>query len=153
MTRSAPLQEGLTEQWPVAGLTQERLRDRAVAGAPILWPGASPPQKKLTRSCSSSVSEIMVNYNMNLAPGFTPQRPHSSTSECGCSPGSIGAFAFGGPTQPLPAVLPAGKPPLPVWPQDPRTPLCSWGFALLTRAPPGMEQWGLRLCGPLFIES
>ena len=48
LTRSAPLQEGLTkqwlkEQWPNIGCTQERLLDPAVAGAPRLRPGASPP--------------------------------------------------------------------------------------------------------------
>ena len=33
LTRSAPLQEGLTEQWPNAGCTQEYLQDPAVPGA------------------------------------------------------------------------------------------------------------------------
>ena len=47
---SAPLQEGLTEQWsneqgPNVGYTQERLLDPAAAGAPRLWPSARPPQK------------------------------------------------------------------------------------------------------------
>ena len=45
-------------------------------------------------------------------------------------------LAFGGATQPLPGVLPAGEPPLPVWPEKRRTSLCSWGFAFPTRAPP-----------------
>ena len=57
-------------------------------------------------------------------------------------------LAFGGLTQPLPGVLPAGEPPLLIWPEDPRTSLCSWGFALLTRAPPGIELWCFRLCAP-----
>ncbi|XP_030174485.1 uncharacterized protein LOC115516183 isoform X3 [Lynx canadensis] len=55
----------------------------------------------------------------------------SSTSECGCSPGS---------TQPLPGVLPARQPPFHLWPEEPWTPLCSWGFTLPTRAPPGNGQ-------------
>ncbi|XP_044895868.1 uncharacterized protein LOC123380752 [Felis catus] len=46
-------------------------------------------------------------------------------------------LAFGGPSQPQPGVLPAGEPPLPVWPEDARTSVGSWGFALPTRAPPG----------------
>ena len=33
--------------------------------------GASPPQKKSTRSCSSSISGIMANHNTHLTPGFT----------------------------------------------------------------------------------
>ena len=50
LTRSAPLQEGLTEQWPneqwpSVGCTQERLRDPAAAGAPRLRPGATAPEK------------------------------------------------------------------------------------------------------------
>ncbi|XP_047706423.1 dehydrogenase/reductase SDR family member 12 [Prionailurus viverrinus] len=49
-------------------------------------------------------------------------------------------LAFGGPTQPLPGVLPSGEPPLPVWPEEPRNPLRSWGFALPTRAPPDLCQ-------------
>ncbi|VFV45389.1 Hypothetical predicted protein [Lynx pardinus] len=76
LTRSVPLQEGLTEQWtneqwPNIGCTQERLLDPTAAGALRLWPGASPPQKKFVRQCSSSVSGIMENHNTHLAPGFT----------------------------------------------------------------------------------
>ena len=29
------------------------------------------------------------------------------------------------------------------------TPLCSWGFALPTRALPGIKLWSCRLCAPL----
>ena len=36
-----------------------------------------------------------------------------------------------------------------IWPEDPRTPLCSWGFTLLTRAPPGRELRSCSLCVPL----
>ena len=64
--------EGLTEQGPVAGSTQERLQDRAVTNAQRLLPGASPPQKKFPRQCSSSASRIVENHNTHLAPGFTP---------------------------------------------------------------------------------
>ena len=50
MTRSTPLQEGLTEQWPNeqwlnVSCTQERPLDPAIAGAPRLWPGATRPAK------------------------------------------------------------------------------------------------------------
>ncbi|XP_040321419.1 uncharacterized protein LOC121023525 [Herpailurus yagouaroundi] len=50
-------------------------------------------------ACSSSVSGILENHNSHLAPGFTPQRPCSSTSECGCSPESAGTFARGDSSQ------------------------------------------------------
>ena len=63
--------EGLTEQWPGAGRTQECLWDCAATDAQRLWPGASPPQKKFARQCSSSASGIMENHNTHLAPGFT----------------------------------------------------------------------------------
>ena len=59
LTRSTPLWEGLTEQWPNeqwpneqwpnVGCTQERLLEPAAAGASRLRPGASLPQKKFTR--------------------------------------------------------------------------------------------------------
>ena len=112
-----------------------------------LWLGASPPQKKFTRSCNSSISGIMANHNAS-GTRLHPQGPCSSTSECSCSPRSTAAFAFGGLTQPLPGALPAGEPALPVWPKGLQASLCSWGFALLTRAPPGMELQSFRLCTP-----
>ena len=57
-------------------------------------------------------------------------------------------LAFGGPTQPLPGVFPAGELPLPMWPEEPWTPLCSWGFTLPTRTLPGTELQHFRLCAP-----
>ena len=81
LTRSTPLREGLTEQWPNeqwlneqwpnVSCTQERPLDPAVAGAQRLRPGVSLSQKKFARQCSSSVSGIMGNHNTHLAPGFT----------------------------------------------------------------------------------
>ena len=41
--------EGLTEQWPNAGCTWERLWDCASADAQRLWPGSSLSQKKFMR--------------------------------------------------------------------------------------------------------
>ena len=49
-----------------------------------LQPGASPPQKKFARQCSSSTSGIMENHNTHLAPGFTP-----NTRECSHFLGSV----------------------------------------------------------------
>ena len=54
-----------------AGHTQERLQDHAAADAQKLRPGASPPQKKFVRQCSSSISGIMEKHNTHLAPVFT----------------------------------------------------------------------------------
>ena len=67
-----PSVEGLTKQWLGAGCTQEHLQNHAAASTQKLWLGASLPQKKFARQCSSSVSGIMENHNTHLAPGFTP---------------------------------------------------------------------------------
>ena len=71
MTFSAPLQGGLTEQWPNVGCTQERLLNPAAASALRLQPGASQPQKKFEKKYSSSISGFMENHNTHLTPGFT----------------------------------------------------------------------------------
>ena len=71
MTHFPPLWEGLTEQWPNVGCTQERLLDPDATRAPTLGPGASLPQKNFVRQCSSSFSGIMENHNTHLAPDFT----------------------------------------------------------------------------------
>ena len=144
-----PPAEGLSEPWPGARGTQEHSWDPAAAEAQRLWPGASPPQKKVMRSCSSGFSGMMENHNTHLAPGFTP-------GDLVPAPANVVVLEplpEWGATQPLPHALPAGEEPLPVWPEDPRTPLCSWGFALPARAPPGMALQSLRLCAPPFIDS
>ena len=68
LTCSDPLREGLTEQWPGASHTE----DHAAANAQRLQLGASPPQKKFTQSCSSSISGIVVNHNTHLAHVLVP---------------------------------------------------------------------------------
>ena len=141
LTRSAPLQEGLTKQWPGASRTQEHLWGHAVADAQSLWPGASPPQKKFSRQCSSSASGIMENHNTHLAPGFTPMTC-SSTSECGCFLGSAGTRWL---QQFLPNVLPSVEPLFPCGLRTSQTPLCSWRFTLPTRATPGIKLQSFRL--------
>ena len=93
LTCSAPLREGLTEQWLGAGCTQERLWDCAAADTQRLWPGARLPQKKFTQSCSSSTSEIMANHNTHLAPGFTPSN---------LAPAPVNVVDLLGPLGPLP---------------------------------------------------
>ena len=136
MTRSAPLWEGLTEQWPNIGCTQERPLDPVVAGALGLRPGASPPQKKFMRQCRSSVSGIMEDHNTHLAPGFTIND---------LAPAPVNVAAFWG------LLGPGGFNSLyqmsfQQWNhfslcdlRTSQTPLCSWGFALPTRAPPGIK--------------
>ena len=61
----------------------------------------------------------MENHNTHLAPGFTLNDLVPAPANVVPSQVHWG-LAFGGPAQPLPGVLPAGEPPLPVWPEDPR---------------------------------
>ena len=77
----------------------------------------------------------MESHNTHLAPGFIPSHLVPAPANVVVLPGHSG-LAFGGPTQPVPGVLPAVEPPLS---EEPRTPLCPWGFALPTRALLGIE--------------
>ena len=65
LSRSNILGECLTDQW-LAASPLPRMEDRAAADAQSI----SPPQKKFTQLCNSSVSGIMENHNSHLAPGF-----------------------------------------------------------------------------------
>ena len=123
---------------------------RAAADAQRLQPGASPPRKKFARQRSSSASGIMENHNTHLAPGFIPSDLVPAPVNAVILLGLLGP-CLGGAAQPLPGVLPAGELPLPVWPEELQTPLCSSGFALLTRALPGIELRSFRSALPLFI--
>ena len=49
-------------------------------------------------------------------------------------------------SQPLPNVIPAGSCLSLCVPRTAQTSLCSWGFALSTRAPPGIKLQSFRLC-------
>ena len=143
MTRSDPLREGLTEQWPDAGCTQERLRNCAAADAQRRHLGASPPQKKFTRSCSSSVSGTVENHNTHLAPGFILNilvlTPANVVLRGPLTPLTVGCHSlYQMSSQQWNHHSLCGR----------RTSLCSWGFALPTRAPPGIELWSFRLCPP-----
>ncbi|XP_053080212.1 probable ribonuclease 11 isoform X1 [Acinonyx jubatus] len=102
-----------------ASCTQEHLWDCAAADAQRLRLGASPSQKKFTQLCSSSVSGIVENHNMHLAPGFTLKElvpaPANVVVLCGqLRPLESAAVA----TRTLPNVLLAGEPLLPVWPEN-----------------------------------
>ncbi|VFV29798.1 Hypothetical predicted protein, partial [Lynx pardinus] len=140
LTRSTPLWKGLTEQWPNAGCTQERLLDPAAAGAPRLQPGTSPPQKKFVRQCTSCISGIMENHNTHLAPGFTLNDLAPAPVNVAAFRGLLGPGGFNSlyqmSFQQWNCFSPCGL-------RTSRTTLSSWGFALPTRAPPGIE---LRSC-------
>ena len=148
MTCSAPLWEGLTEQWPNVVCTQECPLDPAAACTLRLWPGASPPQKMFVRQCSSSVSGIMENHNTHLASGFTLNDLVPAPGNVAVLRGLLGPGGFNSLYQMS----------FQQWnhfsqcgPRTSRTPLCSWGFALPTRAPPGMELRSADFALPLFM--
>ena len=151
LPRSAPLPDALTEQWPNeqwpnVGCTQEHPLDPAAVGALRLRPGASPSQKKFARQCSSSVSGIMENHNTHPAPGFTLNDLAPAPANVAAFRGLLGPGGFNSlsqmPFQQWNRFFPWG-------PRTSRTPLCSWGFALPTRALPGIELRSCRLCAPL----
>ena len=146
MTRSAPLREGLTEQWPNVGCTQELPLDPAIASAPRLRPGASLPPKKIARQCSLSVSGTMENRNTHLAPGFTLNNVAPAPANVAAFWGLLGPGVFNSlyqmSFQQWNRFSPCG-------PRASRTPLCCWGFTFPTRAPPGIELRSCSLCAPL----
>ena len=117
-----------------------------VAGAPRLWPGASPSQKTFVRQHSSSISGIMENHNTHLALGFTlnnlaPAPVNVATFRGLLGPGSFNSL-YQMSFQQWNLFSPCG-------PRTSWTSLCSWVFALPTRAPPGIELWSCSLCAPL----
>ena len=151
MTHSSPLQEGLTEQWPNVqwpnvGCPQEHLLDPAAASALRLRPGASPPQKKFVRQCGSSFSGIMENHNTHLAPGFSLNNLVPAPENVVIFWGLLGPGDFNSlyqmSSQQWNRFSLCG-------PRTSQTPLCSWGFALPTRAPPGIELRSCSFCTPL----
>ena len=123
LTHSAPLREGLTEQWLNAGRTQVSSQDPAAAGAWRLRPGASLPQKKFARECSSSISWIMENHNTRLAPGFTLNDLVPAPANVALFRGLLGPDGFGSLLQMsfqlCNCLSPCGL-------RTSRTPLCSW---------------------------
>ncbi|XP_078296193.1 uncharacterized protein LOC144614770 [Panthera onca] len=116
-----------------AGCSQERLRDHAAANAQRLRLGASPPQKKFTRSFQG-----LWKITTHLAPGFTlndlvpAQRMWLFSGVC-WHPCLGGGGVHTASTRCPPSRGTAS----PLWPADPQTSLCSWRFTLPTSAPPG----------------
>ena len=151
LTLSAPLWEGLTEQWPNeqwlnVSCAQERLLDPAAAGAPRLKPGASLPQKMFVKQCSSSVSGIMENHNTHLAPGFTFNDLAPAPANVAISWGLLGPGGFNSLCQ---MSFQQWNRFSPCAPRTSQTPLCSWGFPFPTRALPVIELQSCSLCAPL----
>ena len=145
LTCSAPLWEGLTEQWlneqwPNVSCNQECLIDPAVASAPRLQPGASLPPQKFTRQCSS-VSGIMENHNTHLASGFPLNGLAPAPANVAAFQGLLGPGSFNSLYQ---MSFQQWNHFSPCGPRTFQTPLCSWGLALPTRAPPGIELQPLR---------
>ncbi|VFV32086.1 Hypothetical predicted protein, partial [Lynx pardinus] len=107
--------------------------DPVVAGAPRLRPGARSSQKMFARQCSSSVSGIMENRTTHLAPGFTHNDLVPAPANVAIFWGLLGPGGFNRlyqmSFQQWNRFSPCG-------PRTFMTPLCSWGFALPTRAPP-----------------
>uniref|UniRef100_A0ABI7ZSU9 RBR-type E3 ubiquitin transferase n=1 Tax=Felis catus TaxID=9685 RepID=A0ABI7ZSU9_FELCA len=155
LTRSAPLRERLTEHWsneqrPNVRCTQELPLDPAASVAPRLWPEASLPQKKFARRCSSSVSGIVGNHNAYLAPGFTLEdlvpAPANVAAFWGLlGPGGLNSL-YQMSFQQWDRFSPCG-------PRTSRTPLCSWGFALPTRAPPVFVRFNSSHGFPVEVDS
>ena len=140
LTCSAPLREGLTDQWPNeqgpnVGHSQERLLGPAAAGALRLRPGATRPRKSLRDGVAAAFQGLwkITTYIWHQASPSTTLPQHqrmwlpsgvcwkqvASIVSTKCPSSSGTAF--------------------PVGPRTSRTPLCSWGFAFPIRALPGIE--------------
>ena len=103
-------------------------------------------QKKFTRSCSSSISGIMENHNTHLVPGFTLNGLVPAPANVVVLQGPLRACRRPHSLYPLSSQQGTASP---LWPENPQTSFCSWGFALPTRAPPGIKLQSCSLCAPL----
>ena len=98
---------------------------------------------------SSSISEVVVNHNSYLVPGFTLNVLVPTQANVAVLWGLLGTLPCREATQPLPDVLSVGVLPLPLWPEDPSDLIvCSWGFTLPIRALPGIKLQSFGLCTP-----
>ena len=92
----------------------------------------------------------MANHNTRLVPGFTLNFLVPTSANVAVLQGLLGPLSMGVGGRgalPLPNVLPEGLLPLPMWPEDPSDlTICSQGFILPSRAPPGIELQSFRLC-------
>ena len=137
-----PFVEGLTKQWPGGSSTKECLRAHAAADAQRLRPGAICSRKSSRDNVAAAFQglwKITTHIWCQASPTttlFQHQRMWPFSVVCWAQVAS----------QPLPNVLPVVEPLLPMWSEKPQTPLCSWRFVLLTRAPPGIKLKSFRLC-------
>ena len=104
------------------------------------------PRKSSRDGGSSSVSGIMQNHGTHLAHGFTPNDLVPAPANVVVLPGPLGPLwephsLYQVSSQQGNHLSPCG--PEVIW-----TSFCSWGFALATRAPPGIKLQGFRLCTP-----
>ena len=150
MTLSAPLWKvSLSNGWVLAAPRNIRGTVLLLTSRDCGWVPAHP--RKSLHDCVAAAFQGIWKITSHIWHQASPSVTSFQHQQMWFSPGSTGVFACAGATQPLPRVLPAREPPLPVWPEDSWTPLYSWGFTLPTRAPPGIELQSFSLCAPLFI--
>ena len=145
MTPSAPLRESLTEQ---CGQMSAAPRNACwTLLLPVLHDCGQVPARprKSSRDSVAAAFQGLWKITTHLTPGFTLNlvpAPANVASFWGLlGPGgfnSLYQISF----QKWNRFSPCGL-------RTSWTPLCSWGFALPTRAPPGIELWSCRLCLPL----
>ena len=74
----------------------------------------------------------MENHDTHLAPGFTFNDLVPAPANVVVLPGPLGPCLWGTHTAST-RCPPSRGTASPMWPEEPRTPLCCWGFTLLTR--------------------
>ena len=82
----------------------------------------------------------MENHNTNLSPGFTHNKLVPAPANVVVVQDPLGSLPVGSP--------PSRGTASPVCPEDTWTSVCSRGFVLPTRAPPGIELQSFSLCTP-----
>ena len=151
LTSSAPLREGLTEQW----LNEQRPNVPAPRNArwnPLLpvprdcgQVPACPPTSK-SRDSVASAFQNHGNRNTHLAPAFTLDNLAPAPVNVATFRGLLGPGGFNSLYQ---MSFQQWNRSSPCGPRTSRTPLCSWGITFPTRTPPGIELWSWSLCAPL----
>ena len=147
MTCSSPLREDLTEQWPNNDRMSAVPRNACWT---LLLPEArecgrvpARPRKSLRDSVAAAFHGLwkITTHIWHQASSLTPV-PANVTAFWGLlGPGGFNSL-YQMSFQQWNCFSPCGL-------RTSQTPLCSWGFTLPTRAPPGIERWSCRLCTPL----
>ena len=152
MTRSAPLwKTSLSNGWVPAA-------PRNICRSMLLptprecgWVPARPRE-----SSQDSVATAFQGLWKITTPIWHQASPSTTLfqhQQSGCSPMSTGALSLGDPHSLYQASLQQGNRLSPVRLEETQTPLCSRGFVLPTRAPPGISCGVSASVLPLFIES